>query len=243
MTTDKYRPPVLMIRMKGHEISEKSAEISRKTWEKEGYTVTYMDAITPETMDTFKDPQIRFAEKLLLRPEEEKRQREQDKKGFKFAGIFSETEKAVWMSHIKAWRQVAKSNKPTIICEHDALLQHMDWDCENYDFYHMTKNILGAAFYHPSLLKRFLAFTQTENPFVVRMNPDAYMHDFINKYTKGRRGRRIRSKTHFIANFNKPSEESWPVNARKWSESTIQHRLFYDGETDEVIQWKVKNSD
>ena len=45
ITESQYRPPVLMIRMKGHEKSEEYAEISRKTWEDRGYNVTYMDAI------------------------------------------------------------------------------------------------------------------------------------------------------------------------------------------------------
>lgn len=241
MTTgNEYRPPVLMIRMKGHELSEKYAEISRKTWEDQGYTVTYFDATTPETMHEFEDPQIRFAPKLLLRPEEEKRQAEQEAKGFKFDGIFSETEKAVWMSHVRAWRHVAYVTKePTIICEHDALLQRTDWNCEHHDFYMMTPNILGAGFYHPQLLKRFLARLQKTGEIVARMNPDAYVYDYINKYLLGERGKKIRTKTHYLRKFNSVRATEWPVNAKKWAESTIEHRLFYDEENDEIIQWRV----
>jgi hypothetical protein len=237
MTTGNYRPPVYMIRIKGHELSEKYAKISRATWEKEGFEVTYIDAITPETMDTFESPKIRFAPKLHLRPNEEKRIESQEKKGFKFHGVFSETEKAVWMSHIKALRDLVKLKEPAIICEHDALVQHMNWDCEHHDFFMMSKNILGAAFYHPTFVKRFLKHTQNEDPFVVRMNPDAYMYDFVNKYLAGKRGRRIRSKTHFIRRLNQYGDENWPVNATKWSESTIEHRLFYDEEQGDIVRW------
>lgn len=237
MITGDYRPPVHMIRMKGHELSEKYAEISKATWEKEGFTVSYIDAITPETMNTFEDPQIRFGGKLHLRPDEEERIAKQKAKGFEFQGVFSETEKAVWMSHIKALRHLVELGEPAIICEHDALLKHTNWDCEHYDYYMMTKNILGAAFYHPAFASRFLKFTQRGNPFVVRMNPDAYMYDFVNKYLKGKRGRKIRSRTHFEPRFNRVHNDIWPVNATKWSESTIEHRLFYDEEQGGIIKW------
>lgn len=238
MTTGNYRPPVLMIRMKDHEKSEEYAEISRKSWEKEGFTVTYFDAITPETMTDI-EPIIDFREKLLLRPKELERQAMAKSKGYEFKGIFSETEKAVWYSHVKVWEHVIETKEPTIICEHDALLNHVNWDCENYDFYTLSRNILGAGFYHPNLLRKFQLRLFNENDkIIVRMNPDAYMYDFIHKYTRGKRGRKIRSKTHFIRNYKRIPRKKWPVIADKWTESTIEHRKFYDGRTKREIHWE-----
>jgi len=240
MTTgNEYRPPVLMIRMKGHKLSEKYAKRCRKTWEDQGFTVTYFDATTPETMHEFEDPQLRFAPKLPLRPAEIERQERQEAKGFKFDGVFSETEKAVWMSHMRAWRHVAYVTKePTIICEHDALLQRTDWNCEHYDFYMLSKNILGAGFYHPSLLKKFLNTFEYRKGLVVRMNPDAYIYNFINHYLRGNYGSKVRTKTHFVKAFGDVNPNDWPVNAHAWAKSTIEHRLFYDEENDEIIQWR-----
>ena len=237
ITESQYRPPVLMIRMKGHEKSEEYAEVSRKTWEKRGYSVTYMDAITPETMHTFEDPQIRFAYKIAIRSVEKRRQKLQKDKGFKFEGIFSDTEKAVWYSHVKAWRQVASGDEPTIICEHDAKLRRKYIPCMNHDFYMMTKNILGAAFFHPALLRRFLKghLQYDDNPFVVRLNPDAHMYDYIMKHCDSQRGD-IRTRTHFVRKENKKKKSYWPVDT-DWADSTIEHRLFYDEEADETIQW------
>ncbi len=239
ITESRYRPPVLMIRMKGHEKSEEYAEISRKTWEDQGYNVTYMDAITPETMHTFEDPQIRFDYRILIRTTERERQELQQNKGFKFEGVFSDTEKAVWYSHVKAWRQVASGDEPTIICEHDAKLRRNYIPCMNHDFYMMTKNILAAAFFHPALLRRFLKghLQCDDNPFVVRLNPDAHMYDYIKKHCDSQNGD-IRTRTHFVRKEDKKRKSYWPVDA-DWADSTIEHRLFYNEETDETLQWYV----
>lgn len=238
MTTGNYRPPVLMIRIKGHELSEEFAEISRKSWEAQGFEVRYFDAVTPETMDdqSFK---LRFAEKLLLRPNELKRHEEAKEKGFEFKGVFSETEKAVWYSHLQVWRHVAYTTKEeTIIAEHDARLNHMDWDCENHAYYSLTRNILGAQFFHHHVLKRFLGeFFKPDVP-VVRMNPDAYMFDWMKKYTLGEKGRKVRTKSHFVINYSKIPKGEWPVRADWAHTSTIEHRKFYDGENDEYINWR-----
>lgn len=77
------------------------------SWEKYGIVVNQFEAITPATMNI-------LPEKLIFGSKVRK---------WKEAIVpFSETEKAIWHSHIQLWKKCIEANKPFLILEEDVQL-------------------------------------------------------------------------------------------------------------------------
>lgn len=155
-------PPVLMISMTGNPISEHYRDLAKPTWEYFGFTVHHFEAITPATMPNY----LNFA----------------PIKHGKYKRPFSETEKAVWYSHIEAMRVVRDSRVPTIIVEHDAMLQkrphpiryEADLVCFCRNKERRTK-LPGAAYYiKPEYAKRVVNKIKSVKQII--FNSDLYLH-------------------------------------------------------------------
>lgn len=227
MTTDKYRPKVLIIRTPGHELSQKYSEITRKSWEDYGYETEFFDAITPEDLKTGEHTMVQLSKrKGIAKPAVQEVMKQAIKEGFEYYPIFSETERAVFYSHLYAWKLVVERDEPMIIVEHDAKLQHDNWSCEHHDYYQMAMNPLGAAYYTPHIIKRFFKRCMPNNVLKASVNIDGVWHDFIYKYLDGKYGPKIRTKTHIVERKNWKTY-NWEVDTF-WAKGTIKHREVYD---------------
>lgn len=225
MTSDK--PMVLMIMMRGHKLSEEYARISRKSWENQGYKVKYIDGYTPETMPDYMDLSIRTHSSKTRALDDEYR-----KQGKYIEPYFSETEKAIWYTHHRIWKYIIKTDIPAIIAEHDAKLSQMingKFEVKDCYFRQLAENILGASYFTPQFLRRYLKFFRN-NP---RINPDGDISDFIKKYERGERGEKLDKPLIHNLSDDKPKDwlMPWPVHTF-WAQSTIEHGLhnIYDEE-------------
>ena len=227
MTTDKYRPKVLIIRTPGHELSQEYSEITRKSWEKYGYETEFFDATTPEDLKTGEHTMVKLSKrKSLIRRATKKIMEQGMQEGFTYYPIFSETEEAVFYSHLYAWKLIIERNEPMIIVEHDGKLQHDDWDCEHHDYYVMAMNPLGAGYYTPHILKRFFQRMMPNGVLRANVNIDGVWHAFVENYLAGQLGPKIRTKTHMIDRKDWHTH-NWEVDTF-WAKGTIKHREHYD---------------
>lgn len=97
------KPSVFVIRISDNPVSMWFAGRTTYSWESAGYQVQIVEAVTPETMDDQYD-QLNFASTKV---------HGQNKRPF------TETEKAVFYSHIKVLEIAARKQSPSIIVEHD----------------------------------------------------------------------------------------------------------------------------
>lgn len=104
----KYTPrekiTVFLIRISDNPVSMWFAGRAAKSWENAGYNIEIVEAVKPETMDD-QDYQLNFAD---------------TKERGKTKRPYTETEKAVFYSHIKALEIASRKASPCIIIEHDA---------------------------------------------------------------------------------------------------------------------------
>jgi len=102
------KPEVWMISMSDCEISQHYKNICKPTWEEKGFVVNDSEAITPS-----KNPEIvqgniiKLTKKVRLDGE---------------VWEFTETEKAVWHSHLFLWLNCMFLKTPIIVAEHDIKL-------------------------------------------------------------------------------------------------------------------------
>ena len=210
MSSDK--PDVLMIVMRGNRLSERYAKKSRKTWEKYGFNVEYFSAYTPETMPDYLDFSVRNKSKKTLILEERFKK--------KIEPYFSETEQAVWYSHLEVWKYIIKQNKPYIVSEHDAILKHDNFDCKQCYLRKLASSILQSVYLTPQFLERWFSYFDNKP----RLNPDGAIANFLMEYDKGGRGKKFDKP--LIHNYQNGIDlKPWPVFA-DWSESTIEHGLY-----------------
>ena len=134
--------PAYMIVVKDNHISESYAEYCIPKWESLGYSITRIDAYTPDNVPV--GPLI-FT-------------RNKSRKYIKNGGegkIFSQTEIAIWYSHYMTWQLVSKTDKPSLILEHDSIPNDnniINWNSQydfcTYDIGAMGAYVINSAFVH-----------------------------------------------------------------------------------------------
>lgn len=101
----KIKPAVFLIRLKNNPVSMWEAGRTYECWTRQGYSVTLIDGYCPETYH--ESPyKLNFQIKKSHAGERE----------------FTESEKAVFHSHLKALDIAKRKKSPSIIIEHDAHL-------------------------------------------------------------------------------------------------------------------------
>ena len=171
-------PTVGMIYLKDNQTSEEYKKIVSPSWINAGFNLEYQQGITPETFHRSKIT-LRFGNK---------------QSGRNAGKPFTETEKAIWYSHVKMWEIASRKSNPYIIIEHDVmLLKHIDLaDIKKYPILGLCHNGLlsnkpkkgyrisaGGAY----MLSRDIAKKMISNlPNKIVTNSDAYIHSYITKY-------------------------------------------------------------
>ena len=176
MTTDK--PPVILIRIKGHWKSEELARKTKKSWVDRGYNVEYFDAITPDNLDEYnyldfgdeflahhrsywlshkKGKEIQFTSEInkwcaLKRP---------NKKWYKRK--ITPTEKSVYYSHLEVYKLISKRKKPHIVIEHDIVLDKDLPSLKGLEFRAFSRSILWAYYITPFIADKILDFVNEYN--------------------------------------------------------------------------------
>lgn len=107
----KNLPGVLMIAIKNDPVSEHYVSISKPSWERRGYNVTLVDAVTPDTIESYTKECGRYSINFGIK-----------KTGRGAPREFTPTEKAIWCSHHQCWRITERKKNPAIIVEHDGIL-------------------------------------------------------------------------------------------------------------------------
>jgi hypothetical protein len=171
-------PRVGMIYLKGNSVSEYYKNIVSQSWLNAGFGIDYIQGITPETFDEA-PVKLNFGKKST---------------GRNIGKDFTETEKAIWYSHIKMWDIAARKQNPLIVIEHDVmLLDHIDKvDIERYPILGICHNGLlskkpekgyrvsagGAYMLKNDIAKKMI----DELPSLITTNSDAYIHNYIARY-------------------------------------------------------------
>jgi len=186
----KNLPGVLMIAIKDDPTSEHYVSISKPSWERLGYNVTLVDAVTPNTLEEYRKGCGRYAINFGMKTTGRGAPRE-----------FTPTEKAIWCSHHNCWRIAERKKNPAIIVEHDAILLTDVIMSETVPIVHKHwgPDVLigighcGALSKNPEKGKRIsagVAYVVGANsaltlkkyvPRPVQTNSDAYLHTSINR--------------------------------------------------------------
>lgn len=176
-----------VIVIKDNEVSEKYFSYIKDSWESRGFNLIRFDAVTPETLDD----NLRFSDYLNTKKYIKN----------KILKEFSPTEKAAFNSHLKIWEKCWKSNKKTLVIEHDALLY--DWEV-----FQKVWNIkcdvmlfgLGASCYSitPRVCEKLVLHTQNNQ---IESGPMSFIADTNSPYHNYR----------CIRLFEKLGEKNLPV--------------------------------
>lgn len=165
---------IYMIRMSNNPVSMWYAGITWQTWNHVGYEVDIVEAVTPETMGNF----LTFDTKIIG---EEVRE-------------FTETEKAIFYSHLKVWEKIKDNDKPSIVLEHDAFYVSKDklsGSMERYDLVLLGNCCPAASYYLNRDAAEDLYYSILENK--IHKNVDFYITD------------------RATMKFPKHSHTNWPV--------------------------------
>ena len=165
---------VFLIRISDNPISMWFAGRTYQSWTNAGYEVQIIEAVTPETMhDCGID--IKFAPiKVMGR---QKRP-------------FSETEKAVFYSHAKVLKTIAKKTNPAIVLEHDAeLIKPLPDDIYDMDITalgctpksngHYSQTPALSYLIYPKMAQRLYNYLTTID---CKGNVDAYINQHMKDY-------------------------------------------------------------
>jgi GR25 family glycosyltransferase involved in LPS biosynthesis len=103
MIIDKNNLELWMISLIGNHHADALRTVTIPKWQNEGFTVNLFNAIIPDNILNISN-QLNFTLKKTL-----------------LTGIkeFTETEKAVWYSHLQLWNRCVITNKPLLILEED----------------------------------------------------------------------------------------------------------------------------
>ena len=171
------KPQVFLIRIQDNPVSMWESGRSYQTWRSAGYNVALFDAITPKT---YLDSEIKLTFKKHWRGRE-----------------FTETEKAVFYSHLSVLSLARRKSGPSIVIEHDAhLVKDLDlkkMEKEDIDVAALGMCVRGnnkyqvpclAYFINPALAGFFYDDMQMKD---ITKNIDGYFSEFIASYGKGLR--------------------------------------------------------
>lgn len=156
------RPRCVMIAMSDNEISQHYKNYVLPTWKVRGWNVDLFEAVTPKTMGQYS--YLNFGKKRGTIP-------------------FTDTEIAVWYSHVECW--VLARKEPVLIIEHDMLLNkdipdnifESDMACLAN---HKGGKLAGGAYYltPETAIKMVNDIKHTKE---IRWNSDATIHSWCDK--------------------------------------------------------------
>ena len=162
--------PAYMIVVKGNHISESYAEYCIPKWESLGYSITRIDAYTPDNVPS--GP-------LKFKPIVSYKYRENGGRGKKF----SPTEIAIWYSHLKAWQIVTDTQTPSLILEHDSIPNNnniIDWD-DRYEFCTYDIGAMGCYVITPRMVN-LINLRMSKNKWVLDIGPYGFIDEFRLDY-------------------------------------------------------------
>lgn len=108
--------PVLRIKMTGNKKSEYYSKITDDSFRFIGYdNIQTVEACTPDTID-------QFHSRFNLQFEVGRMRHFKMDTSVKYWREWDKYELAIWYSHISAWHEVVKHNRPCMIVEHDCVL-------------------------------------------------------------------------------------------------------------------------
>lgn len=167
-----------MIYLPNNPVSMKYKEVVTRSWENGGHAVEFHAGITPDTFDQGVK-KLNFGKKMAGR-----------NKG----RDFTETEKAVWYSHLMMWDIAARKSSPFIIVEHDVMLLNAippskieQYDCLGLCHCGLLSNkpekgyrvSAGGAY----MLKPDIGKKLVDNiPKTITCNSDGYISDVLTRY-------------------------------------------------------------
>ena len=155
--------PAYMIVVKGNHISESYAEYCIPKWESLGYSITRIDAYTPDTIPS--GPLI-FKKNM-------------SHKYIKNGGrgkIFSQTELAIWYSHYKTWQIVSETKIPSLILEHDSVPNDsniINWN-SSYDFCTYDIGAMGCYVINSKFVEH-IHQEMVQNKWIIDTGPLGYI--------------------------------------------------------------------
>ena len=161
-----------MISMSDCEISQHYKNICKPNWEEKGFVVNNFEAATPsKNPDILNSQAIKFEKKIKM-----------DGQIYEF----TETEKAVWYSHLFLWMKSWHSNTPIIVAEHDVKpLEDISIE-EGVGFAYLchspeNKTLLPCgAYYMSPKLAEYLSERAMEGYKHMYLNVDGFIVNEIN---------------------------------------------------------------
>ena len=162
-----------MIVVKGNHISESYAEYCIPKWESLGYSITRIDAYTPDTIPS--SPLIftkNYSRKYIKNGDDGK--------------IFSPTEIAIWYSHYQTWQIVAETRSPSLILEHDSIPNDsniINWN-SRYDFCTYDIGAMGCYVIKPKFVDH-IHIEMLKNKWIIDTGPLGYIHRAFRLRWKG----------------------------------------------------------
>jgi hypothetical protein len=156
--------PAYMIVVKGNHISESYAEYCIPKWESLGYSITRIDAYTPDNIPSgplkFKK---NYSNKYVMNGGRGK--------------IFSQTEMAIWYSHYMTWQIVDETQTPSLILEHDSIPNDnniINWN-SRYDFCTYDIGAMGAYVINPNFVDH-IDLEMLQYRWIIDIGPFGYIH-------------------------------------------------------------------
>lgn len=136
---------IYMIRIKGHEVSEKYANYCVKSWTDAGFDVEFYDAVTPQT--------LHLQEGVIF-----------GRKGNPMRYL-TDTEKACYYSQWNLWKQCAEEGVPYLILEHDAWLEKPSWInfIDHFNVQYLGEHAMEAVMFHPKFCEILMQRTKKQS--------------------------------------------------------------------------------
>ena len=170
----KPLPQVFMILMSQNPVSMYYRGRVEESWRQRGFTLDFIEAVTPENMH------------------KERRMNFRMKESGRNVRAFTETEKCVWLSHRKAWKLASQKTGPIIIIEHDVELIKpikstvFSDTCKMMGLCHIKRSngqmatTAGGAYYITKRVARQM-YDRSGTMRIVT-NSDAYIHEKIDEH-------------------------------------------------------------
>jgi GR25 family glycosyltransferase involved in LPS biosynthesis len=170
----KPLPQVFMILMSRDPVSMYYRGRVERSWLDAGFNLEFIEAVTPETMQKERPLNFRM------------------KESGRTVRSFTDTEKAVWYSHRKAWKLASQKSGPIIVIEHDVMLVRpiratlFSDTCLMMGLCHVLRGsgamatTAGGAYYITKRVARKMY--DRSGTMRITTNSDAYIHERIDEY-------------------------------------------------------------